>query len=348
MTQTASPEAPSVLAGPEGRELARELYRQMLRIRLFEEGAIRVFRDGSMPAMVHLSIGQEAAIAGACVATRTSDYMTGNHRSHGHPIAKGADLRGLFAELLGKATGVCKGKGGSMHLADFSVGSLGESGIVGAAIPVAVGAGLAAQMEGAGRVALCFFGDGAANEGVCHEAMNLASVWKLPVIFLCENNDWAVSVRAGDLTAVRDIAQRAAGYDMPGTVVDGQYVVACYEAVDAAVRRARAGEGPSLVEAKTYRFHEHAYGLKVPHPYRDEEEVRGWTEGRDPVPLFQQQLSTWGVLGDDELAQLREEVAATVEDAIEFALASPDPDPATAYHDLYAPAYDPATDGGRR
>ncbi|MFD2349624.1 thiamine pyrophosphate-dependent dehydrogenase E1 component subunit alpha [Nonomuraea ferruginea] len=258
----------------------------MLRIRLFEEATIELFHAGELPAMVHLSIGQEAAIAGACLATTADDYMTGNHRSHGHPIAKGARLDRLMAELLGKAGGVCKGKGGSMHLADFSVGSLGESGIVGSAIPVAVGAGLAADVLGNGLVALCFFGDGAANEGVLHESMNLAAVWKLPVVFFCENNGWAVSVRAGELTSVEDISVRATGYGMPGVTVDGQDPVATYEAVSAAVARARRGEGPSLVEAKTYRFHEHAYGLRVKNSYRDQSEVDVWRQERDPIDLF--------------------------------------------------------------
>ncbi|GHF41499.1 pyruvate dehydrogenase E1 component alpha subunit [Amycolatopsis bartoniae] len=328
--------APAEFARPDGRALAREMMRRMQRVRLFEEATIALFHAGELPAMVHLSIGQEAAVVGACLATETSDYMTGNHRSHGHPIAKGARLDALMAELLGKATGVCGGKGGSMHLADFSVGSLGESGIVGSAIPVATGAGLAAQVRGSGQVALCFFGDGAASEGVLHESMNLAGIWHLPVIYFCENNGYAVSVTAEESLSVPDVAMRAAGYGMPGTVVDGQDVLAVYRATRDAVSRARAGEGPSLVEAKTYRFHEHAYGLVVPQPYRDQSVVDKWFETVDPLTLFAERLLGWGLFTADELAALRDEVQSEVDAAVEFARESPFPPPEAAYTDLYS------------
>jgi TPP-dependent pyruvate/acetoin dehydrogenase alpha subunit len=335
---TDSPAPPTEFAGPDGRALALEMMRRMQRVRLFEEATTVLFHAGELPAMVHLSIGQEAAVVGACLATETSDYMTGNHRSHGHPIAKGARLDALMAELLGKATGVCGGKGGSMHLADFSVGSLGESGIVGSAIPVATGAGLAAQVRGSGQVALCFFGDGAASEGVLHESMNMASIWRLPVIYFCENNGYAVSVTAGESLSVADVATRAAGYSMPGVVVDGQDVLAVYRATREAVRRARAGEGPSLVEAKTYRFHEHAYGLVVPKPYRDQSVVDSWFETVDPVTLFHERLTGWGLATEDELATLRAEVQSEVDHAVEFAKASPFPPLEAAYTDVYAPS----------
>jgi pyruvate dehydrogenase E1 component alpha subunit len=332
----ARPPLAEQLPGPDGRELAREMLRLMLRVRLFEEATIDLFHRGDLPAMVHLSIGQEAAVVGACLATGQGDFMTGNHRSHGHPIAKGADLRGLMAELLGKATGVCGGKGGSMHLADFSVGSLGESGIVGSAIPVATGAGLTAQVTGSGAVCLCFFGDGAANEGVLHESMNIASTWQLPVIYFCENNGYAVSVPMEGSTAVPDIAARAAGYAMPGVVVDGQDVVASYFATRDAVARARAGEGPTLVEAKTYRFHEHAYGLKVKEAYLEEQVVQSWRETVDPIVLFERRLAGEDIVPLAEQAQLRADVQAEVDDAVQFALDSPYPDPQDAYKDVYA------------
>ncbi|GAB3434870.1 thiamine pyrophosphate-dependent dehydrogenase E1 component subunit alpha [Actinophytocola sediminis] len=328
---------PPEFVGDGGRALAVEMMRRMQRVRLFEEATIALFHAGELPAMVHLSIGQEAAVVGACVATETTDYMTGNHRSHGHPIAKGARLDALMAELLGKAGGVCGGKGGSMHLADFSVGSLGESGIVGSAIPVATGAGLAAQVRGSDQVALCFFGDGAASEGVLHESMNMASIWKLPVIYFCENNGYAVSVTAEESLSVPDIAIRAAGYSMPGTVVDGQDVLAVYRATRDAVRRARAGDGPSLVEAKTYRFHEHAYGLVVSRPYRDQSVVDTWFDTVDPVTLFHDQLVGWGVATEDELVALYDSVKSEVDEAVEFARQSPFPPPEAAYADLYAP-----------
>jgi pyruvate dehydrogenase E1 component alpha subunit len=324
------------LPGAEGQALAAEMLRRMLRVRRFEEATIELFQAGDLPAMVHLSIGQEATVVGACLATTDGDSMTGNHRSHGHPIAKGADLGRLMAELMGKATGVCGGKGGSMHLADFSVGSLGESGIVGSAIPVATGAGFAAQVLGNGAACLCFFGDGAANEGVFHESLNIAGVWRLPVVYVCENNGYAVSVPIAESTAVPDIASRAAGYGMPGVIVDGQDVVACYEAVRDAVARARRGEGPTLVEAKTYRFHEHAYGLKVANPYIEDETLALWRESLDPVALFERRLAGGDVLTPVEQAAIRAEVEAEVAAAVEFARTSPLPEPEAAYADLYA------------
>lgn len=329
---------PAEFTGRAGRALALEMMRRMQRVRLFEEATIALFHAGELPAMVHLSIGQEAAVVGACLATETSDYMTGNHRSHGHPIAKGARLDALMAELLGKSTGVCGGKGGSMHLADFSIGSLGESGIVGSAVPVATGAALAAQIRGTDQVALCFFGDGAASEGVLHESMNMAGIWRLPVIYFCENNGYAVSVTAGETIAVPDIAMRAAGYSMPGVVVDGQDVLAVYRAAHAAVRRARAGAGASLIEAKTYRFHEHAYGLVVPQPYRDQDVVDGWFDTVDPITLFHDRLIGWQIATGEELAALHDDVRSEVDAAVEFARESPFPPPEAAYTDLYAPS----------
>jgi TPP-dependent pyruvate/acetoin dehydrogenase alpha subunit len=333
-----SPDAtpPEELSGDAGAALAAEMLDRMLRIRLFEEATIELFRAAELPTMAHLSIGQEAAIAGACLATTPRDKMTGNHRSHGHPIAKGARLDRLMAELFGKATGVCGGKGGSMHLADFSVGSLGESGIVGSAIPVATGAALAEQVRGSDAISLCFFGDGAANEGVLHESMNMAGVWKLPVIYFCENNGYAVSVRQEDSTAVADIATRAAGYSMPGVIVDGQDVVASYRATKEAVGRARRGEGPSLIEAKTYRFHEHAYGLKLPQPYLEDEVVEGWRAEQDPIVFFERRLDAWSVLPAAERDAIRAAAKADVDAAVQFARESPFPDPNQAYTDIYA------------
>lgn len=330
-------EVPVEFAGPDGARLAQEMLRRMLRVRRFEEATITLFHAGELPAMVHLSVGQEAAVVGACLATQLSDHMTGNHRSHGHPIAKGAGLDALMAELLGKEGGVCGGIGGSMHLADFSVGSLGESGIVGSAIPIATGAALAAQVRGTGAVALCFFGDGAANEGVFHESLNIAAVWRLPVVYFCENNGLAVSVRSSDATSIDNIADRAAGYSSPGVTVDGQDVLACYRATKAAVDRARRGEGPSIVEAKTLRFHEHAYGLKLPQEYQDPDEVARWRAERDPIALFVTSLRAWSLIDDAGLAALEDEVRAEVEHAVEFARNSPYPPPEAAYANLYAP-----------
>src|SRR5216684_2127455 len=244
-------------------ERLTEMYRRVLRIRVFEESVVTLQSKGEFPGAAHTSIGQEGEIVGACMALRDDDYMVGNHRSHGHPIGKGADLRGLMAEVLGKKTGVDHGKGGSMHLADFKVGSLGETSIVGSGIPVAVGAALGSKMMGTDRVCLCFFGDGAANEGAFHEGLNLAAVWKLPAIFLCENNLYAATTPAALTLAVKDVATRAQAYNMPGVIVDGQDAVAVFGVVSEAVRRALTGQGPLLIEAETYRYLEHGVGLPV-------------------------------------------------------------------------------------
>jgi pyruvate dehydrogenase E1 component alpha subunit len=261
--------------------------------------------------------------------------MTGNHRSHGHPIGKGARLAPLMAELFGKATGVCKGKGGSMHLADFSVGSLGESGIVGGMLPIAVGAGLSSTMLGTGRVCLCFFGDGAANEGAFHEALNLASVWKLPVIFLCENNGYGMFTAQAQSTAVVDIADRAAAYRVPGEIVDGQDVLAVRHRVTLAAGRARAGEGPTLVEAKTYRYHDHSeFGALRPPAYRTDEELAAW-RARDPISILAQCMEESGDLAAGELDALRSEVLAEVEAAVAFAEESPVPAPDALFEDVF-------------
>ncbi len=307
----------------------------MLRIRRFDERASKMVKRGQIPGTVHTSIGQEAQVVGACMALGDTDYMTGNHRSHGHPIGKGAPLGPLMAELVGKATGVCKGKGGSLHLADFAVGSLGESGIVGSSIPIAVGAGLSSKVLDNGRVALAFFGDGAANQGCLYEGMNIAGVWKLPVIFLCENNQYALSTPAHTVTS-GVIADRAAGFGMPGVrVTNGQDVLAVYEAVAVAARRARAGEGPSLVEVVTYRFNEHSEGLKLGVDYRNAEEKADWL-AKDPIVLFREQLISRGVADAATLDELEADVMREVEEAFTFTNESPYPDPSVAFDDLYS------------
>jgi pyruvate dehydrogenase E1 component alpha subunit len=312
-----------------------ETLRRMLRIRLFEEAALELHGAAEIPGPVHISIGQEAEIVGACMALRDDDYMTGNHRSHGHPIGKGAELKPLMSELLGKQTGVCHGKGGSMHLAAFSVGSLGESGIVGSGLPVAVGAGLSARLRRTTQVCLCFFGDGAANSGPFHESINLAAVWKLPVIFLCENNGYAVSVRQAQSTSVSDIAQRATAYAIPGILVDGQDVSAVYEATTTAVSRARAGSGPTLIEAKTYRFRAHAeFGGLADMERRSAEEVARW-QARDPINIFVNQLEESARLAGEVIAKIRAEVKAEVEDAVTYAHQSSAPEPSALLEDLF-------------
>lgn len=311
-----------------------EMQRRMLRIRYFDERASKMVKRGQIPGTVHTSIGQEAQVVGACMALGDRDYMTGNHRSHGHPIGKGSPLGPLMAELVGKASGVCGGKGGSLHLADFAVGSLGESGIVGSSIPIATGAALSSKVLGLGRVSLAFFGDGAANQGCLYEAMNIAGVWDLPVVFLCENNQYALSTPAYTVTS-GVIAERAAGFGMPGVrVEDGQNVLDVYDAVSAAVSRARRGEGPTLVEVVTYRFNEHSEGLRLGTDYRNAEERAAYLE-RDPIVLFRRRLVADGVATDEELDRLDAEVVDEVDEAVRFSDESPYPDPSVAFQDLY-------------
>lgn len=320
------------------KDLLLEMQRRMLRIRLFDERASKMVKRGLIPGTVHTSIGQEAQVVGACMALAKGDHMTGNHRSHGHPIGMGSPLGPLMAELVGKATGVCKGKGGSLHLADYAVGSLGESGITGSSIPIAVGAGLSAQVMNEKRVALTFFGDGAANQGVLYESMNMASAWKLPVIFLCENNHYALSTPAHTVTGGR-IVDRAFGFGMPGIRVEnGQDVLEVYDAVAEAVARARRGEGPSLVEVMTYRFREHSEGLRINTDYRDANEREFWLS-RDPVALFRTMLIERGIASAAEMDAVEAEIAQEVEDCVAFANESPDPDRSVAFADLYSDAY---------
>jgi len=311
-------------------DMALEMYRRMLLIRLFDERATSFHAKGELAGAVHTSIGQEGEIVGACMALKTEDYMVGNHRSHGHPIAKGAAIGPLMAELMGKATGICHGKGGSMHLSDFAVGSLGETSIVGSGLPVAVGAALGAKMQKSGRVSLAFFGDGASNEGTFHESLNLASIWKLPVIFLCENNGHAVSTPASYSCATPNIADRAAGYAMASAIVDGQDVEACYAVVSEAAERARAGQGPTLVEAKTYRYDEHSLGLPViTRPERDD-----WL-ARDPIKLYRAKMLAAG-MAENVLTDVEQAATTEMDAAVEFARSSPYPDPDDTYNDVFA------------
>ncbi|TRD17870.1 thiamine pyrophosphate-dependent dehydrogenase E1 component subunit alpha [Palleronia caenipelagi] len=321
------------------RETLLEMQRRMLRIRLFDERASKMVKRGYIPGTVHTSIGQEAQVVGACMALNAGDHMTGNHRSHGHPIGMGSPLGPLMAELVGKATGVCGGKGGSLHLADYAVGSLGESGITGSSIPIAVGAGLSAQVLGEDRVALTFFGDGTANQGVLYESMNLASAYKLPAIFLCENNFYALSTPSHTVTGGR-IVDRAAGFGMPGVrVEDGQDVLAVYDAVAEAADRARRGEGPSLVEVMTYRFREHSEGLRINVDYRDAEEKAFWTS-RDPIILFREALVARDIASTEEMDALEAGIEEEVEACATFALESPDPDLSVAFEHLYTDPYE--------
>ncbi|KAE8766116.1 thiamine pyrophosphate-dependent dehydrogenase E1 component subunit alpha [Georgenia thermotolerans] len=311
----------------------REMYRRMTRIRQFENTTKELLLRGELYGAFHTSTGQEASIVGSCMALRSDDYMVGTHRSHGHPIGKGAKVDRLLAELMGKETGINHGKGGSMHLSDFGVGSLGETSIVGSGLPVATGAALGSKMQGSDRVTLCFFGDGASSEGTFHESLNLAALWTLPVVYVCENNGYGEMTATRDAVAIEHIADRAAGYNMPGVTVDGQDVLAVYEAVDAAVRRARVGQGPSLVETKTYRFENHAIGLPIEN-YRPAEEVEDWKVNRDPLELYRAALTERG-WDPIDLKEIDEEVAGEIAAAVEFGRSSATPPVDAAYTNVF-------------
>lgn len=320
-----------------------EAYRRMLRIRRFEEEGTRLYKAGKIPGAFHASIGQEAAIVGACLALRDDDTIVGTHRSHGHPIGKGANLKTLMAELMARTTGISKGRGGSMHLADKSVGIIGQSAIVGGGIPLATGAALSAKVRGTDQVSMCFFGDGAVNQGTFHESLNMGALWKLPVVYVCENNGYAITTSVGASHAQPSIHKRAEAYCMPGFTVDGQDVDAVYDAATAAVARARRGQGPTLIEARTYRFDEHQVGLFIAgKPYRPLEEVAEYKSNRDPIQLFRRVMLSADFTAA-ELHDIEREVDAAVAEAIRFAEESPLPNPSDLYDHLYSlPVTSPA------
>jgi acetoin:2,6-dichlorophenolindophenol oxidoreductase subunit alpha len=305
----------------------------MQRIRRFEERAEELYLGGELPGFIHLSIGQEACAAGACLALRRDDFITSTHRGHGHCIAKGAPMDRMMAELYAKVTGSCKGKGGSMHIADFSVGMLGANGVVGGGANLAVGAAIAARLRGTDQIAVCFFGDGASNRGPVHEAMNLAAVWSLPVIFFCENNQYASTTTVKSVMKIEDIADRAAGYGMPGIVVDGNDVLAVYRAVREYADRARSGGGPVLIEAKTYRMRGHFVG--DPQVYRTAEEVEA-QRANDPLARHERRLLADQLLNEDALERLKAEIEVELAAAVQFGRESPLPEPEAALDDLYA------------
>ncbi len=305
----------------------------MLTIRRFEERVALEFKRGSIPGAVHSYIGQEAIAVGVCANLTNEDRIVSNHRGHGHCIAKGADLKRMMAEIYGKRTGYCKGKGGSMHIADFSIGMLGANGIVAAGLPIAVGTALAAQLEGGERVSVVFFGDGATGEGEFHESLNLASIWKLPIVFACENNHYGVNTPVHAQMAIQHIAERAAAYAIPGTVVEGNDVEAVFRATRDAVANARAGGGPSLLEFKTYRWHHHFEMTTIP-DLRPRDEVEAWKE-RCPIAQCERRLLEEGVR-KKSLAEIDAEVLGRIEAAVQFALASPLPEPAEALEDVYS------------
>lgn len=314
------------------KEKMIEMYTTMTKIRQFETKLQEFFAAGKIPGFVHLYIGEEAVATGTCAALEKTDFITSTHRGHGHLLAKGGDLKLMMAEIFGKKTGYCKGKGGSMHIADVELGILGANGIVGGGGPLAVGSGWSAKYQGNGAVTVCFFGDGASNQGTTQEALNLASAWKLPVVFVNENNGYGISCSTKRSMAVTDIADRAAAYDMPGVVVDGNDVLAVNEAVAEGVKRARNGEGPSLIECKTYRWRGHFEGDAC--TYRSDEELEGWKK-KDPIPRFEQKLIEAEIVTAETLAEIRESVSRSLAEAIRFAEESPLPDPAEITDDVY-------------
>ena len=318
-----------------GPNKLREMLHQMQTIRRFEERASADFLAGDIYGVVHCYIGEEAIAVGACSALETKDQIISTHRGHGHCIAKGADLNRMMAELYGREDGYCKGKGGSMHIADFDIGMLGANGIVAGGFSIITGAGLAAQLDGDGRVAVCFFGDGASNAGPFHETINLAAQWKLPVIYICENNLWAVNIPASASVATSDVAERAQGYGIPGVVVDGNDVVAVYKATTEAVARARAGEGPTLIECKTYRHRRHTEKADQP-DIRTQAEIEGWME-KDPIDKLVQLLTEErGELTAEEWAEMDKQILTSIEASVDFAKASPFPKPEAALDDVFA------------
>lgn len=315
-------------AGSIPKEVLLDLHRRMVRIRRLEEAAGRLASEARIPGFIHLYVGEEAVASGGCVALNDDDYITSTHRGHGHLVAKGGQFKPMMAEFMGKATGYCKGKGGSMHISDLDLGMLGANGIVGAGVPIAVGAAFASKYREDGRVTMAFFGDGSTNIGAFHEAANMACALHLPLVFMCENNEYAEYTRRDRVMAITDVADRAAAYGMPGVVVDGMDVVAVYEAAQAAVARARAGEGPSMIECKTYRYYDHAGVGGLGRTYRSDEEVQAW-RARDPIDMFEAQLAKTKVLSKAAAKKVHEEIDREIEEAIEFAENSPMPDPTT-------------------
>ncbi|WP_156460037.1 thiamine pyrophosphate-dependent dehydrogenase E1 component subunit alpha [Mesorhizobium sp. Root157] len=305
-------------------EQLRDVLYKMYLIRRFEEGAEDSYMRGLIHGTMHLSIGQEASAVGICTPLNEDDQITSTHRGHGHCIAKGADVKRMFAEFFGKTTGYCKGRGGSMHIADVAKGNLGANGIVAGGIPIAVGAALSAKRMKTGKVVVSFFGDGANNEGAFHEALNMASIWKLPVIFVCENNGYGMSTSTERSTAVKNIADRAAAYSMPGVIVDGNNFSEVAEASHIAAERARAGEGPTLIESKTYRYRGHSKSDR--NRYRTKEEIEDWMSNRDPIMLFETELKEFGIIDDKGIEAVREAVKQEIAAGIEFAKVSPAPE----------------------
>ncbi len=315
-------------------EVQFDLHRRMVRIRLFEEAAGRLAEAAKLPGFLHLYVGEEAVASGVCAALNDDDHITSTHRGHGHLVAKGGDLNRMMAELMGKSTGYCKGKGGSMHISDLSLGMLGANGIVGAGSPIAVGAAFANRYRKKGQVAVAFFGDGATNIGAFHEAANMACALHLPIVFACENNEYGEFTPRDQTMAITDIVDRAAGYGMPGVIVDGMDAIAVHEATLEAVERARTGGGPSLIEAKTYRFYNHHGVQNLGLKYRSDDEVAQWKD-RDPIFSLEDRMIENKVATRQQFDDIWADWRAAIDRAIQFAEDSPLPTPDQVLVDVY-------------
>ena len=318
-------------------ETVKDLYERMVRIRYFEEAAGRLFEANKIPGFVHLYVGQEAIAAGVCVALRDDDQISSTHRGHGHLVAKGGDLKKMMAELMGKATGYCQGKGGSMHICDLELNMLGANGIVGGGVPIAVGAGFANQYRGLDTVSVAFFGDGTTNIGAFHEAANMAAALRLPVLFVCENNEYAEYTPRAATMAIKDVVERAPAYGMPGQIVDGMDAIAVHEATRQALGPIRAGEGPSFLEAKTYRYYNHHGIQTLGMKYRSDDEVEEWKE-RDAIVALEQVMLAEEIATRTEIDAVQAAVLDEVGAAIEFAEASPLPEPDQLLDNVYTEA----------
>ncbi|AVK86796.1 pyruvate dehydrogenase [Lysinibacillus sp. B2A1] len=319
--------------GLDNQDLKKMLY-DMILIRKFEETLKQLYQQGKIHGTMHLCIGQEATAVGACFPLNNEDKITSTHRGHGHSIAKGTDVKKMVAELLGKVTGHCKGKGGSMHIADMTIGNLGANGIVAAGLPLGVGAALTSKMKELGYVVLCFFGDGATNEGAFHESLNLASIWKLPVIFFCENNLYGMSGSIKEMTNIESIAVRGSSYGIPSETINGNNILEVIKATQDAVERAKQGKGPTLIEAETYRWEGHS--RSDARKYRTREEEKEWKKAKDPIEAFKEILILNNVINENEFIELNEKAQNQMEEAVEYAENSDDPSLDTLMTDIYA------------
>jgi pyruvate dehydrogenase E1 component alpha subunit len=322
------------MADAPSNDVLLDMHERMVRIRIFEEEAGKLMENGKVPGALHLYVGQEAVATGVMVHLTDEDQITSTHRGHGHLVAKGGQFKEMYAELYGKATGYCKGMGGSMHISNLDIGILGANGIVAGGPPIAMGAAFSNKYRGTDQVAATFFGDGASNEGAFHEAANMAALYKLPCLFVCENNGFGEYTSQKRHQAIRDVADRAAGYGMPGVIVDGMDVIAVYEAAGEAIDRARRGEGPTLLECKTYRYYHHVGVRGMGIAYRSDEEVEEWKR-RDAIQLLEDRMAEQGVLSSDDAAAVHERVRQEALEAIEWAEASPYPAVEDLLNDVY-------------